>query len=44
MGNHATNCPIEYFGWCTVVERTRLFGVHDVALMEEVVISELKAH
>ena len=41
MGNHSTNGPVEDLGRSAVVEGTRLFGVDDVALVQEVVVAQL---
>lgn len=43
MGDHATNCSIKDFRGSTVVKGPRLFGIHNVTLVEEVVVPELKA-
>lgn len=39
VGNHATDSTVENLGGSTVVEGTGLFGVDDVAFVEEVVVS-----
>ena len=41
VGNHSTNGPVEDLGGSAVVEGTRLFGVDDVALVQEVVVAQL---
>ena len=41
MGDHATDGPVEDLGRSAVVEGARLFGVHNVALVEEVVVPQL---
>jgi hypothetical protein len=38
---HATDSAVENLGRRAVVERARLFGVHNMAFVEEVVVSEL---
>ena len=41
MGNHTANRPVEDLGGGAVVEGARLFGVHNVTFMEEVVVAQL---
>lgn len=41
VGQHATHGLEEDAGWRTVMERPRLFGVDDVALVQEVVVPQL---
>lgn len=41
MGNHAPNRPVKYFGWRTVMEGSRFFGIYNVTLVEEVVVPKL---
>ncbi len=40
--NHTANGPVENLGGSTVMERTRLFGIDDMALVEEVVVAQLQ--
>jgi hypothetical protein len=41
VGNHAPNRPVKDFGWRTVVEGSRLFGIYNMTLVKEVVVPEL---
>ena len=41
MGDHASDGAVEDLGGSAVMEGTRLFRVDDVALVEEVVVTEL---
>ena len=41
MRGHATDGPVENLRRSAVVERARLFGVDDVAFVEEIVVTEL---
>lgn len=41
VGNHATDSLEENARWCPEMEWTGLFRVHDVALVEEVVVAKL---
>lgn len=40
--NHATDGTVKNLRGCSVVEGARLFGIHDVALVEEIVVTELQ--
>lgn len=42
VGNHATNGTVKNLRGCSVVEGARLFWIHDVAFVEEVVVAELQ--
>ena len=42
VGNHSTDGAVEDFGGSAVMEGTRLLGVDNVALVEEVVVAELQ--
>jgi hypothetical protein len=39
---HASDSPIKDLGRCTMMERTRLFGIDDMPLVKEVVVTELQ--
>lgn len=39
VGNHSTDSAIKNLGRCAVMERTGLFGVDNMALVEEVVVA-----
>ena len=41
MGDHAADGTVEDLGRGAVVEGSGLFGIHDVAFVEEVVVSQL---
>lgn len=41
VGNHTADGPVEDLRWCAVVEGAGLFGVHDMALVKEVVVAQL---
>lgn len=41
MGHHAADGSVEDLGRSTVMERTRFFGIDNVAFMQEVMITEL---
>ncbi len=41
MRGHATDGPVENLRRSAVMERARLFGVDDVAFVEEIVVPEL---
>ena len=43
MGDHAADGPIEDLGGCTMVEGAGLFGVDNVALVQEVVVPQLQS-
>lgn len=43
VGHHATDGAEKNFGRSAVVEGTRLLGVDNVALVEEVVVAELRS-
>lgn len=42
MRSHATNGPVENLGRSAVVKGARLFGIDNMPLVKEVVVSELK--
>lgn len=42
VGDHAADGPVEDLGGCTMVEGAGLFGVDDVALVQEVVVPQLQ--
>ena len=42
MGDHTTDGPVENLGRSAVVEGAGLFGIHDMALVEEIVVPQLK--
>ena len=41
VGDHAADGPVEDLGGCTMVEGAGLFGVDNVALVQEVVVPQL---
>lgn len=41
MGNHSTDSLEENLGGSAVVERAGFFGINDMALVEEVMVTEL---
>ena len=43
VGDHTADGPVENLGWCAVVEGAGLFGIDDMAFVQEVMVPQLRS-